>query len=182
MLAVTVANLRPGKNYPGLLAAARLVVDRGFPVQFVAAGQGQLAAEIAELHAQSGLGDRFRLLGFRDDTTRLIAAADLFVLASHHEGLPVTVMESLTLGVPVVAPRVGGLPEVVESERNGILVTPGSPDALARAIERFADPAVRGELARHARATGDRFDSAPAFARIDDSYRTLTPSRRPEAQ
>src|SRR5262249_41357422 len=89
-LAVTLANLRPGKNYPGLLDAARRVIERGTSVRFVTAGQGQLRDEIAALHRQSGLGDRFQLLGFRDDTTRLIAAADLFVLASHHEGLPVT--------------------------------------------------------------------------------------------
>ena len=116
------------------------------------------------------LRERFQLLGYRDDTTRLIAAADLFVLASHHEGLPVTVMEALTLGVPVVAPRVGGLPEVVESERNGILVTPDSPSALAKAIERASDPAVRASLVAGAGATGDRFDSAPAYAHLDDLY------------
>jgi L-malate glycosyltransferase len=178
VLSVTVANLRQGKNYPGLLAAARQVVDRGLPVQFVAAGQGQLADEIRVLHAQSGLGDRFRLLGYRDDTTRLIAGADLFLLASHHEGLPVTVMEALTLGVPVVAPRVGGLPEVVESERNGILVTPDSPAALAAAVERVADPSVRASLADGARTTGPRFDSAVAYAHIDDVYQQFAARRR----
>jgi L-malate glycosyltransferase len=171
VLAITVANLRPGKNYPGLLLAARQVVDHGAPVRFVSAGQGQLEDEIRALHARSGLGERFQLLGYRDDTTRLIAGADLFVLASHHEGLPVTVMEALTLGVPVVAPRVGGLPEVVESERNGILVTPDSPSALAGAIERASDPVVRASLVAGAAATGDRFDSAPAYAQLDGLYR-----------
>ena len=112
---MTVANLRDDKNYPGLIEAARLVVERGAPVRFATAGQGPLEAQIRELRRRSGLGERFALLGYRDDATRLIAAADLFVLASHHEGLPVTVMEALTLGVPVVAPAVGGLPEVVTS-------------------------------------------------------------------
>jgi L-malate glycosyltransferase len=177
VLSVTVANLRPGKNYPGLLATARQVIDRGLPVQFVAAGQGQLEDEIGVLHAQSGLGNRFRLLGYRDDTTRLIAGADLFLLASHHEGLPVTVMEALTLGVPVVAPRVGGLPEVVESGHNGILVTPDSATALANAIERVADPAVRSSLVDGARTTGQRFDSAAAFTRIDAVYQQVSARR-----
>jgi glycosyltransferase involved in cell wall biosynthesis len=177
-LAVTVANLRAGKNYPGLLAAARTVVDRGVPVRFVTAGQGQLRDEIAAQHAASGLGDRFQLLGYRDDTTRLIAAADVFVLASHHEGLPVTVMEALTLGVPVVAPAVGGLPEVVTTDDNGILCEPGSSDALADAIERALQPAVHARLVEGARRTGDRFSNAHAVARVEDTYRKLTATTR----
>jgi glycosyltransferase involved in cell wall biosynthesis len=172
-LAVTVANLRHGKNYPGLLAAAQLVVERGLPVRFAAAGQGPLAAEIDALHAASGLGDRFALLGYRDDATRLIAGADVFVLASHHEGLPVTVMEALTLGVPVVAPEVGGLREVVHSGENGILVEPGSPAALADGIARALAPEMHARLADGARATGEQFASTHAVERIDALYRHL---------
>jgi glycosyltransferase involved in cell wall biosynthesis len=174
VLAVTVANLRAGKNYPGLIAAARTVVDDGAPVRFVTAGQGQLRNEVAALHRESGLGERFALLGYRDDTTRLIAAADLFVLASHHEGLPVTVMEALTLGVPVVATSVGGLPEAVTTEENGILVPPGDATALAHAIERASEPNTHARLVAGARTTGARFSNAHAVARIESTYRNLT--------
>ena len=177
VLALTVANLRSAKNYPGLLDAATRVLDAGAPVRFAAAGQGPLEAEIRELHAQSGLGDRFQLLGYRDDATRLIAGADLFVLASDHEGLPVTVMEALTLGVPVVAPAVGGLREVVSAE-NGILVAPGDPQALADAIVDAADPAVRAELAEGAARTGTRFSSKDAVDRIDAVYAEVAAARR----
>ena len=178
-LAVTVANLRAGKNYPGLLDAARMVVDRGVPVSFVSAGQGQLQGEIAALHRSSGLGERFRLLGYRDDTTRLIAGADLFVLASHHEGLPVTVMEALTLGVPVVAPAVGGLPEVITTDDNGILATPGSTVALADAIERALEPSTHARLVAGARRTDERFSNAHAVARVEAAYQRMavTPRR-----
>jgi glycosyltransferase involved in cell wall biosynthesis len=174
-LAVTVANLRAGKDYPGLIDAARRVVDRGVDVRFVTAGQGQLRKEIEERRRRSGLDDRFVMLGYRDDTTRLIAAADLYVLASRHEGLPVTVMEALTLGVPVVATAVGGLPEVV-TEDNGILVAPGDPAALAVAIERALEPAVHRQLLDGAERTGDRFSNAHAVARIEATYASL---RRP---
>jgi glycosyltransferase involved in cell wall biosynthesis len=173
VLAVTVANLRAGKNYPGLIAAARIVVDDGAPVRFATAGQGQLRDEVAALHRESGLDDRFALLGYRDDTTRLIAAADMFVLASHHEGLPVTVMEALTLGVPVVATSVGGLPEAVTTEQNGILVPPGDATALARAIERASAPELYARLVAGARTTGDRFSNAHAVARIESTYRQI---------
>jgi glycosyltransferase involved in cell wall biosynthesis len=177
VLAMTVANLRATKNYPGLLDAARRVVDTGAPVRFFAAGQGPLEAEIRELHAQSGLGDRFTLLGYRDDATRLIAGADLFVLASDHEGLPVTVMEALTLGVPVVAPAVGGLPEVVSLD-NGILTPAGDPAALADAILRLTDPATRKQLSEGAAQTGTRFSSKDAVARIDAVYAEVAAPRR----
>jgi glycosyltransferase involved in cell wall biosynthesis len=171
-LAVTVANLRAGKDYPGLIDAARQVVDRGIDVRFVTAGQGQLRDEIEEHRRRSGLDERFVMLGYRDDTTRLIAAADVFVLASRHEGLPVTVMEALTLGVPVVATAVGGIPEVV-TEDNGILVAPGDPTALAGAIEQALDPMVHRRLVEGAGRTGDRFSNAHAVARIEATYASL---------
>jgi glycosyltransferase involved in cell wall biosynthesis len=116
------------------------------------------------------------MLGYRDDTTRLIAAADVFVLASHHEGLPVTVMEALTLGVPVVATAVGGLPEVVD-DGNGILVPPGDATALADAIQRALDPAMHPLLVEGAARTGDRFSNAHAVARIEATYASLADAR-----
>jgi glycosyltransferase involved in cell wall biosynthesis len=176
-LVVTVANLRATKNYPGLLGAARVVADRALPVRFVAAGQGPLEAEVRAEHDRLALGDTFRLLGYRADASRLVAAADLYVLASDHEGLPVTVMEALTAGVPVVATAVGGLPEVVATGENGILVAPGDPLALADAVERALRPDEHARLAAGAAASGDRFSDAPAIARLDATYRDLA-SRR----
>jgi glycosyltransferase involved in cell wall biosynthesis len=174
ILAVTVANLRAQKNYPGLLQAARLVRDRGLPVRFVAAGQGPLEAEVRARHAALGFGDDFRLLGYREDATRLVAAADCFVLASNHEGLPVSVMEALVAGVPVVAPAVGGLPEAVTSGDDGLLVAADDPAALADAIGCVATDAVlRERLARGARDAGARFNSARAVRRIEEIYRSV---------
>ena len=174
VLAITVANLRAQKNYPGLLAAARSVLDRGIPVRFAAAGQGPLEREVREEHAALGLGDRFKLLGYRGDATRLIAGADLFVLASHHEGLPVSVMEALVLGIPVVAPAVGGLGEAVTDGESGVLVRPDDPGALADAIAAVAtDDDLRAKLGGGAERDGARFSSAGAIARIEEIYRTV---------
>jgi glycosyltransferase involved in cell wall biosynthesis len=178
LLAVTVANLRANKNYPGLLSAARAAVDAGANVRFVAAGQGPLESEIRAEHARLALGDRFQLLGYRDDATRLIAAADLFVLASHHEGLPVTVMEAMVLGVPVVAPAVGGIPEAVTDDVDGLLVPPGDMTALAAAITRLAaDHALLDRLAAGARAAGPRFDAMHAVGRLEQIYGELAAPR-----
>lgn len=170
VLAVTVANLRAHKRYPDLLAAARIVVDAGAPVQFVAVGHGPLEAEIRAEHRRLGLGDRFRMLGFRDDALRLIAGADVFVLASSHEGLPVSVMEALSLGVPVVATAAGGVGEAVTDGVDGLLVPPGDPAALADAIVRVTDPRLRARLATAAHAAGERFSASTAVTAIEGIY------------
>ena len=170
VLALTVANLRENKRYPDLLAAARHVVDADPRVRFAAAGHGPLEAEVRAEHRRLGLGDRFRLLGFRRDALDLIAAADLFVLASSHEGLPVAVMEALVLGVPVVATAVGGMGEAVVDGTDGLLVPPADPDALAGAVLRAAEPATLDRLTAGARAAGDRFSSQGSVARIEAVY------------
>jgi glycosyltransferase involved in cell wall biosynthesis len=79
-------------------------------------------------------------------------------------------MEALTLGVPVIAPAVGGLPEVVTDGENGILVRAGDPVALADAILRASDPGVHAQLAAGARRTGERFSSAAAVTRLEAVY------------
>lgn len=178
VLVVTVANLRADKRYPDLLAAARRVVDTGARVRFVAAGQGPREAEIRSLHARLGLGDRFRLLGYRPDARRLIAAADLFVLASSHEGLPVAVMEAFALGVPVVATDVGGLGAAITDGVDGLLVAPRDPEALAAAILQAADPARRARLAAGAAEAGTRYSVTSSVARIEAVYEQVHRCRR----
>jgi len=178
VLVITVANLRVNKRYPDLLAAARWVVDTGAPVRFVAAGQGPLEAEVRAEHARLGLGDRFRLLGYRSDAQRLIAGADLFALASSHEGLPVAVMESFALGVPVVSTAAGGMAQAVHDGVDGLLVPPRDPNALADAIVRALDPTLRARLAAGAAASGARYSATFSVARIESIYREVHAGRR----
>jgi glycosyltransferase involved in cell wall biosynthesis len=172
VLAVTVANFRAPKGYRDLLDAARLVIDRDPAVRFVIVGQGPLESELRARHAQLGLGDRVRILGYRADAPRITAAADLFVLASHHEGLPVAVMEAFAAGVPVVATRVGGLAEAVDDEVSGRLVPVRRPDLLADAVGALArDPAGRRRLAIGAMAAAGRFSATRSAAEIEAVYR-----------
>lgn len=107
------------------------------------------------------------LLGERDDVPQLLAGADIFVLSTRSEGLPISVIEAMAAGLPVVASRVGGIPELVEDEVTGLLVAPGDATALAAAIGRLArDHELRRRLgaAGRARAAADfdlpRFRSA----------------------
>jgi glycosyltransferase involved in cell wall biosynthesis len=149
------------------------VVDRAPAVRFVTVGQGPLQAEIEALHERLGLGERVLLLGRRDDVPRLLAAADLFVLASTYEGYPLAVMEALGAGLPVVATAVGGVVEAVGPDA-GVLVPPSRPDLLAEAITRVAaDPGLRAALAAGARAAGDAYDARAAVAATEQVYRNV---------
>ena len=172
----TVANYREQKDYPTLLAAAADVIGRGLPVRFVAVGQGPLHDEIHTRHDALGLGDRFLLLGHRPDAVRILAACDVFCLASKWEGLPVALMEALVLGLPVVATAVGGVAEAVTNEREGLLVAPGRSRELADALARVVtDEALRAAMALAARERGGSFDITRAARRIEDLYREIAP-------
>jgi glycosyltransferase involved in cell wall biosynthesis len=174
VLVVTVANLRSEKGYDVLIDAAGLLAERGLPVRFAAAGQG---VEQAELRARAGrlaLGHRFTFLGHRDDALRLLTAADIFVLASHQEGLPVALMEAGSVGAAIVATAVGGVPQMVTDGVNGLVVPPGRPVLLADALQRMiSDPGLRARLGGQARADSVRYDIARARAEVEDIYRRL---------
>jgi glycosyltransferase involved in cell wall biosynthesis len=170
----TVANLRPHKGYPDLLAAARLVLDRVPDVVFVAVGQGPQEQEIRARHRELGLGDRFRLLGFRDDAVRVMSAYDVFCLASVHEGLPVATMEALALGLPVVATDVGGIPEVLTDGEEAVLVPAGAPERLADALVRVAtDAGLRASMAAKATARADGLSVERAVRRVEEVYEAV---------
>ncbi len=173
-----VANLRREKGYDTLLdAAAKVaaaVADPGWTgprVRFVSVGQGPLAREIRERHAALGLDASFALLGYRTDARRVMTAFDIFTLASRHEGLPVALMDALVLGLPVVATDVGGIPEAVTPDVEGVLVPADDPDALAAAYLALAgDDARRARYGAAAAVRGDEFDIARATAVLEQRY------------
>jgi len=141
LLVGSVMSLSAKKN-PGVLVAAAADVARRMPgVRFVLAGEGSLRGEIERQAGSLGLGERFRLLGLRDDVPELLRALDILVLPSGREGLPNVVLEAMACGVPVVATAVGGTPELVVEGRTGSLVPPGDASRLASAImEMASDP------------------------------------------
>jgi glycosyltransferase involved in cell wall biosynthesis len=170
----TVAHFREQKGYPVLLGAARRVVDSGLPVRFVAVGRGPQETDIRAIHSRLGLGDRFLLTGFREDATRVMAAFDMFALASHTEGLPLALMEALTLGMPVVATAVGGIPEGFTDGVEGLLVPPSRPDLLAHAIVTLAqDPELRARMSEAAADRGRAFDIRGSARTMEGIYRAV---------
>lgn len=141
-LVVSVGNLSELKGHHRTIRAVGSLADRGCNVQlWIAGGRGRagdyepvLRREMADLK----LEDRVRLVGHldREAVAKLVSAADVFCLASEREGWPNVVHEALACGTPVVATRVGGVPEMIPSEQYGIVVPPGDQDALTAALEK----------------------------------------------
>ena len=179
VLVLTVANLRPEKGYDVLLDAIRLLADRDVPAQVVAVGRGPLADELRDRRDALGIADRLQFLGQRDDVLRLLAGSDAFVLASRQEGLPVSLMEATSMGMPIVGTAVGGVPQVIADGVDGLIVPPGSPERLADALQRIvSDPDLRSRLGRAAKDKSAMFDVREASREIEGIYLDLVTRAR----
>lgn len=169
------AVLRPQKALEVLLDAhARLVRERG-NVHLVIAGDGpcrpQLEAQARRLGSESAV----HLLGHRDDVDAILDGADVGALSSDFEGSPLFALECIARRTPLVATAVGGLPELIEHGRTGLLVPRRDPGALAVAIGSLLDdPARRRQLAAEAAARCNPSTIEAAAARFADLYETLT--------
>ncbi|MEU7984233.1 glycosyltransferase [Streptosporangium canum] len=169
-----VANFRPEKNHGLLVAAAAKVIARDPRALFLLSGSGPLHGQVAKRVAGLGL-DGLRFLGHVPDAGRLIAASDLLVLSSFHEGLPVVVMEALAAGVPVVSTDVGGVSDLVTTGRNGLLTVPGDADALAEGILRAMRPETHASLRRGAAGSADLVDVKRTAEWFDRLYDEVCP-------
>lgn len=179
VLVGTVANVTAQKAYPDLIEAAVRVASRMGNVRFAVAGRGTLDDEMLTLAGRAGLGERLALLGAVEDAPRFMSACDIFVLASHWEGLPLVIMEAMALGLPVVATRVGGIPALIRDGSEGTLVPSSRPDLLAQAIEELAaDPERRERIGRTASEDAVRFDNQEAVRTIETLYRDVVGSGR----
>lgn len=151
LLVTTVGNLTPKKRHAHLLAAAARVLTRHPGARFLLVGQGPLAETLRAEAQRLKLDGRLVFAGFRPDAVSLMAASDVFVLSSIHEGLPVALLEAMALGKPSVVTRVGGIPEATD-EASSILVPPEHPEALADGIDALlASPDLRTRMGEAAR-------------------------------
>jgi glycosyltransferase involved in cell wall biosynthesis len=147
---------------PVLLSVGRLVYQKGheylvhemprvlgrYPhAKAVICGEGALRPDLERQIGELGIESRVRLVGNRNDVGKFLASADVFVLPSRWEGLPVALLEAMGAGLPVVATRVEGVEEVVEDERQGLLVPPEDAEALAAALlQLMGDPLLRKQM------------------------------------
>jgi sugar transferase (PEP-CTERM/EpsH1 system associated) len=154
---ITISRLEPVKDLPTLLKAAA-IARRAVPaLRLTVVGDGSERAALQGLAESLGLGPSVAFLGERGDVAALLAAAAVFVSSSSSEGVSLTLLEAMAVGLPVVATAVGGNPEVVEDGVTGELVPPAAPEALAAAIVRAcADPGRAAAFGRAGRARVER--------------------------
>ena len=149
---VTVANLREEKGHDTLIAAAGLLARRHPGVEFEIVGDGPCRASLVRQANLRGLRKHVHFPGECHDIPARLAAADLFVLPSRTEAFPNALLEAMASGLPVVASRVGGIPELIDSGVDGVLVNADAPEEFAEAIGDLIDrPSLAAALGRAAR-------------------------------
>lgn len=132
-----VGALTARKGHSTLLHAAHHLHERGIRLRYLVCGDGPLRTTLETEARTLGLKENIHFLGFCPDVLGYLAAADIFVHVPLWEGLGVAVIEALASGLPVVASRVGGIPELIDGHTTGVLVPPQDPSALAAALERL---------------------------------------------
>jgi glycosyltransferase involved in cell wall biosynthesis len=175
----SVANFTPKKDQLGLLAAHALVRAAVPEAMLVLIGSGPLEATLRERATRPDLRGGVVFAGSRGDVPALLPAFDVFALGSRQEGLPVSLMEAMTVGLPSVVTAVGGMPEIVTDGIEGVVVPPGDPAAFAGALVEFArDVPRRRGCGEAARKRSDEFDVAGAQRRIEDVYASVLEESR----
>ncbi|MFO8058036.1 MAG: glycosyltransferase, partial [bacterium] len=148
----TAARLVEQKGLHVLIEAMPHILEKGIDAQLFIAGEGKLKSSLERLARQKGVWDRVVFQGPVEDMPSFLGALDVFVLASTSEGRSNALAEALAMGLPVVATDIPGNVELVEHEKNGLLVSPEDPVSVASAVERFVnDTALRERLAANAR-------------------------------
>lgn len=163
VLVVSVARLDPQKN-PGALVRAINTIPEA---ELVLVGEGELRKQL-EGHP------RVHLLGIRHDIPEILAASDIFALASNWEGLPLAVIEALAAGLPVLGTSVGCLPEVVQHGRTGLLVDPGNQPALVDALSYLIrNPNERRSMGKAARNRAESYGVEAMVSRYEQLFSEL---------
>ena len=154
LLIGAVGRLSKEKGFDLLIDAVSRLIAEGVDVELRIAGEGDDEARLAQRIAQVGHPDRIRLIGYCSDTLGFYQAMDVFALSSIREGLPNVLLEAMALELPVLATEVAGIPKLIRNDDNGLLVAPGSVDAIFAGLRRLLDDdALRGRLGSRGRVT-----------------------------
>ncbi|MDH4037624.1 MAG: glycosyltransferase [Candidatus Krumholzibacteria bacterium] len=178
-----IAALAPHKSQSDLLRAAGHVLATRDDVRFFVVGEGALRADLERLAGSLGIAGRVVFTGFRPDALDLLRMFDVFVMSSYLEGLGTSIMDAQAVGIPVVATRTGGIPEIVEDGESGLLVPPRSPDLLAAAILRMLDDeTLREACIRGGRERSHGYDYRNTVYKTLDVYRRLCHANHPPGE
>lgn len=168
------------KGHPTLIAAARPICARFPQLRFVLIGDGEKRSSFEAKVSELGLQSNFLFLGSRQNIPEILACCDMAVLPSQAEGFSNALLEYMAMGLPTIATQVGGNPEVIENGRDGLLVMPNDPPALAGAISSLLEnPHFASQLGAAARERVRRhFDFSQLTFNVDALYTELLQARR----
>ncbi len=167
-----VAQFIPRKGHTILLAAAQQLAERHPNCRFLFFGKGPLEEAVRREAAERGLQRRCLFCGFRQDLPLILPCLDLLVHPATMEGLGVALLQASACGIPLVAARAGGIPEVVKEGETGVLVEPGDPAALAAALDALiSDPELRLRMGKAGRRwIEERFSTEEMVRRYLELY------------
>jgi glycosyltransferase involved in cell wall biosynthesis len=185
---IMVANLRPEKGHDTLIDAAAAILPQFPDATFEFVGAGPERDRVVARATRAGIAHACSFPGHRNDVAARLAGADIFVLPSRSEAFPNAVLEAMAAGLPVVASGVGGILELIDDGRTGLLARPGDARILAGHLTRLmTDPALAERLGRAARAdVQGRYSFERMVASFDQVYTTelsrhgILPARRPQ--
>jgi glycosyltransferase involved in cell wall biosynthesis len=177
----TIGRLHLQKGHIYLLEAARSVLQEYPSVIFQIIGSGELERELRNKARDSGIAQHVDFLGARTDIPELLSNMDLFVLPSLWEGLPITLLEAMASHTPIIATDIDGVSEVIEHNRDGLLVPARSPDHLADAIKLLLnDSSLAERLSQHAfDKVTQKFDIRKMVRLIEGVYEAMATHNRP---
>lgn len=173
---VCVGRFAPEKGHRYLIEALDLLKNKELKWRCTFLGEGELENDLRTLTEKYNLSENVAFPGFCEDVFSVLLNADLFVLPSLHEGSPNALIEAMGIGLPCIASDVGGIKDLVENEKNGILVSPQNSKALSEALYHvLTNPELAVELGRNARASiQQKFDNAESIRRLKQIYQSLT--------
>ena len=172
VLFVCVANMSPQKNHALLIESFAQGPAANPRAHLLLVGEGGLRSELEERTNTLGLTGQVHFLGLRADIPEVLNAADVFVLSSTYEGNPLSIMEAMAAGKPVISTAVGGVPELIEDKKSGFLVPSGDAKALAQAMNKLlGSVATRETMARASlKRAKDRFDVGSMVRAYEELY------------
>jgi len=175
LVAGFVGRLEPVKGPQYFIKAAKKILEEREDVRFILTGEGSLRRELEDDVSSWGLRERIVFLGWQENVPGVMSAMDMLVLPSLNEAVGIVLIEAQSLGIPVIASDVGGIPEVVKDGQTGLLVRPADPDALAKAMLKLLDdPALRRAMSGSASAwCRGRFTADAMLDKVTRMYKEV---------
>lgn len=162
----TVGRLVPAKNYGALITAFKKLMEDGLNTELIFVGDGPERLKLESMVRDLGITVHVTFAGYQDNVNAFLREFDIFALSSIREGIPVAMLEAMAMGVPVVATKVGGIPEVIQNNVDGLLVDSRNPEMIAHALKKLMeDTSLRNRIAKAGRRKMARLFSREAICR-----------------